>query len=36
MNKSYSVHAGLETMTVWVKEDIFFDLETNTKSTRGI
>ena len=30
MNKSYSVHAGLETMTVWVKEDIFFDLETNT------
>lgn len=31
MNKSYSVHAGLETVTVWVKEDIFFDLETDTQ-----
>lgn len=31
MNKSYSVHAGLETTTVWVKEDIFFDLETDTQ-----
>lgn len=30
MNKSYSVHASLDTMTVWVKEDIFYDLETNT------
>lgn len=30
MNKSYSVHASLETTTVWVKEDIFFDLETDT------
>lgn len=30
MNKSYSVHASLETITVWVKEDIFFDLETNS------
>lgn len=32
MNKSYSVHAGLEALTVWVKEDIFFDLETNTET----
>lgn len=31
MNKSYSVHASFETTTVWVKEDIFFDLETDTK-----
>lgn len=32
MNKSYSVHASLEAMTVWVKEDIFYNLETNTNS----
>lgn len=30
MNHSCSVHASLETTTVWVKEDIFFDLEQNT------
>lgn len=32
MNKSYSVHAELSSMTVWVKEDIFFNLETNTNN----
>lgn len=30
MNTIYAVHAELPKMTVWVKEDIFFDLETQT------
>lgn len=29
MNQSYSVHAALETRSVWVNSDIFYDLETN-------
>lgn len=32
MNSSYSVHAPLECATVWVKEDLFYNLETNTQN----
>ncbi len=30
MNNTYGVHAPLDVMTIWVKQDIFYDLETNT------
>jgi hypothetical protein len=30
MNNSYSVHASLPTQTIWVKEDIFYNMEQST------